>query len=90
MVCAALLASLPAQALYKVVSPDGRVTYTDTPPAASAGTRVIQLGSHANVIADTAVECDVLSLDDLDALTGAHPTSRSVCSKTSAAASAGN
>lgn len=28
----ALAASLPAQALYKVVGPDGKVTYTDRPP----------------------------------------------------------
>ena len=28
----------------------------------------------ANVVADTAVECDVLALDDLDALTSTHPT----------------
>jgi glutaredoxin len=33
-----MLAALPAQAQYKVVGPDGRVTYTDRPPtAASAG-----------------------------------------------------
>jgi glutaredoxin len=29
---ASLLASLPAHALYKVVGPDGKVTYTDQPP----------------------------------------------------------
>lgn len=29
--------ALPAQALYKVVDADGRVTYTDRPPAASQG-----------------------------------------------------
>lgn len=28
----ALVASMPAQALYKVVGPDGKVTYTDRPP----------------------------------------------------------
>lgn len=29
-------AALPAQGLYKVVTPDGRVTYTDRPPADAA------------------------------------------------------
>jgi glutaredoxin len=32
---ASLLASLPAHALYKVVGPDGKVTYTDQPPTAA-------------------------------------------------------
>ena len=35
---ALLAAALPANALYKVVGPDGKVTYTDRPPAAVAGT----------------------------------------------------
>ncbi|WP_298831243.1 glutaredoxin family protein [uncultured Piscinibacter sp.] len=34
---AACLAAGPGFALYKVVGPDGKVTYTDRPPAASAG-----------------------------------------------------
>lgn len=34
---AAFLAAGPGFALYKVVGPDGKVTYTDRPPAASAG-----------------------------------------------------
>lgn len=33
----------PAAALYKVVGPDGRVTYTDRPPVASSG-KVVPLG----------------------------------------------
>jgi glutaredoxin len=32
---ASLLASLPAHALYKVVGPDGKVTYTDQPPTSA-------------------------------------------------------
>lgn len=40
---AGLIAGLPAQALYKVVAPDGTVTYTDRPPAASLG-RAVPLG----------------------------------------------
>ena len=36
-VLAALLAVLPCQAQYKVIGPDGKVTYTDRPPASSEG-----------------------------------------------------
>ena len=40
MLCAAAcLAAGPSFALYKVVGPDGKVTYTDRPPSASAGPR---------------------------------------------------
>jgi glutaredoxin len=39
-------ATLPALALYKVVQPDGSVTYTDRPPAAGSG-RIITLGRNA-------------------------------------------
>lgn len=34
---AAAATAMPAAALYKVVGPDGKVTYTDRPPAAAAG-----------------------------------------------------
>lgn len=34
---AAAAFALPAQALYKVVGPDGKITYTDRPPSASEG-----------------------------------------------------
>ncbi len=40
----ALMAVLPAQAQYKVVGPDGKITYTDRPPAASGG-KVTSIGS---------------------------------------------
>lgn len=45
-----LLTSLPAQALFKVVSPDGKVTYTDRPPPAGEGraTTVNRDGSSAS------------------------------------------
>ncbi|WP_395693322.1 glutaredoxin family protein [Piscinibacter sp.] len=33
----AVLTALPAAALYKVVGPDGKVTYTDRPPAPASG-----------------------------------------------------
>jgi len=39
-------AALPALALYKVVQPDGSVTYTDRPPPAGSG-RIITLGRNA-------------------------------------------
>jgi glutaredoxin len=35
-----LAACLPAQAQYKVVGPDGRVTYTDRPPTAASGAQI--------------------------------------------------
>jgi glutaredoxin len=35
--CVALLATTPAWAVYKVVGPDGKVTYTDRPPNAAEG-----------------------------------------------------
>ncbi|MDP1649617.1 MAG: glutaredoxin family protein [Rubrivivax sp.] len=52
----ALLAAtaLPAPALYKVVQPDGSVTYTDRPPAAGSG-RVITLGHDAAPVAPEVV-----------------------------------
>ena len=40
----ALLAASPAHAQYKVVGPDGKVTYTDRPPAASGG-KVTSIGA---------------------------------------------
>ncbi len=41
---AALLFAAAAQAQYKIVGPDGRVTYTDRPPAAAQGERVAPMG----------------------------------------------
>lgn len=48
----ALLAALPAQAQYKVVGPDGKVTYTDRPPPSNTA-RVTSLGSRAPVTGPT-------------------------------------
>jgi len=45
---AALFVGLPAFAQYKVVTPDGHVTYTDTQPPNSAGTKVTKLGESQN------------------------------------------
>jgi glutaredoxin len=53
---AALIAGLSAQAhaqvqaQYKVVSPDGKVTYTDTPPVQAGGSRVTKLGENVSAI----------------------------------------
>lgn len=46
----ALLVAMPSQALYKVVGPDGRVTYTDTPPQSSSAGKVTTLGGNVSVI----------------------------------------
>ncbi len=43
----ALCVALPSHALYKVIAPNGAVTYTDTLPAASNGSKVIKLGENA-------------------------------------------
>lgn len=41
----AVLAAMPVSALYKVVGPDGKVTYTDRPPAPTAG-RISPVNAH--------------------------------------------
>ena len=41
---------LPAQALYKVVGPDGKVTYTDRPPSAADG-KITPLSSTGSAVA---------------------------------------
>ncbi len=51
--CAAALAQ------YKVVGPDGRVTYTDTPPPPSAGSRVTKLGENPNVVSQVALPLEL-------------------------------
>ena len=50
---AVLLASAPLYAQYKVVGPDGKVTYTDRAPAAASG-RVTELGGRGGVAAENA------------------------------------
>lgn len=50
---AALLTALPSFALYKVVGPDGKVTYTDRPPATQGNTGKVQaLSSSGAPVAD--------------------------------------
>ncbi|MBK9134098.1 MAG: glutaredoxin family protein [Betaproteobacteria bacterium] len=58
----AALASLPAQALFKVVNPDGTVTYTDRPPQPVANTRVTNMarpGSPTTTEPDLSLPADL-------------------------------
>ncbi|WP_330834689.1 glutaredoxin family protein [Piscinibacter sp.] len=55
----AVAVALPAHALYKVVGPDGKVTYTDTPPPASSGSKVMKLGASNNVITEVTMPLEV-------------------------------
>ncbi|HSW03733.1 glutaredoxin family protein [Aquabacterium sp.] len=48
----ALLAALPVQAQYKVVGPDGKVTYTDRPPTEQSGTVAPVRGAAAAPVAN--------------------------------------
>ncbi len=48
----ALFAAVSAQAQYKVVGPDGKVTYTDRPPATSAS-KVTSLGNRSTAAGPT-------------------------------------
>lgn len=50
---AILLTALPAHALYKVVGPDGKVTYSDRQPGATAG-KVTPLTAAGNAAAESA------------------------------------
>ncbi|MDB5819688.1 MAG: hypothetical protein JWQ11_3328 [Rhizobacter sp.] len=54
----ALLSSLPAHALYKVVGPDGKVTYTDRPPL-GVESRVMPLNSNGSVNGDVVLPADL-------------------------------
>jgi glutaredoxin len=47
LVVVAALAAMPAAAQYKVVNPDGSVTYTDRPPPPGANARITQMGRSA-------------------------------------------
>jgi len=57
LVHAALLAAalVPAasHALYKVVGPDGKVTYTDRPPATAGGEKITSLSGSGSSVVDT-------------------------------------
>jgi glutaredoxin len=51
---ASLFVALPAQALYKVVGPDGKVTYTDQ-PAVGTQNKVQAIGARGGVVNDVAL-----------------------------------
>ncbi|HZE91104.1 MAG TPA: glutaredoxin family protein [Rhizobacter sp.] len=51
---AALFTSLPAQALYKVIGPDGKITYTDR-PAVSTDNKVQPMASSESAATDVAL-----------------------------------
>jgi glutaredoxin len=53
-----LVAALPAHALYKVVGPDGKVTYTDRPPVGTTD-KVTSISNSGNVITDVALPIEL-------------------------------
>ena len=55
----AMLVALPSHALYKVVGPDGKVTYTDTPPPPSSNSKVSKLGENISVIPQVALPLEL-------------------------------
>jgi glutaredoxin len=55
---AALFTALPAQALYKVVGPDGKITYTDR-PAVSTENKVQSVGTGGSVANDVTLPFDL-------------------------------
>src|SRR5918911_4417020 len=55
---ALLLAVLPAHALYKVVGPDGKVTYTDRAPVGTAD-KVTSISNAGNVVTDVALPIEL-------------------------------
>lgn len=57
-----LAASLPGHAQFKVIGPDGRVTYTDRPPAAASGAQVAPMrrdGSSTTTTASVALPLEL-------------------------------
>jgi len=56
---AALLTAMPAQALYKVVGADGKVTYTDRPPTSLVGNKVTALSTSGMAESDIALPLEV-------------------------------
>lgn len=60
--CVLLAAGLPAAAQFKVVGPDGRITYTDRPPPAGQGS-VTSIGRSATAASAAAGEAVPLPLD---------------------------
>ena len=55
---ALMLAALPAHALYKVVGPDGKVTYTDRPPVGTSD-KVTSISNAGNVVNQVALPLEL-------------------------------
>ena len=53
------LVALPGHTQYKVVGPDGKVTYTDRTPSGSAGGKVTSLGARSAPVADVALPLEL-------------------------------
>jgi glutaredoxin len=60
--CAALLLASPAWALYKVVGPDGKVTFTDRPPTDAQGKVVPVDGTGAEVSGNAALPYELRTI----------------------------
>jgi len=56
---AAAASALPAYALYKVVGPDGKVTYTDQPPQQQVPGRVVPITSSATAAPDPSLPLEL-------------------------------
>ena len=54
---AVVLLAVPAHAQFKVIGPDGKVTYTDREPNASEG-KVVPIGSRAVAVAPAAAAAE--------------------------------
>jgi len=54
-----MLMTQPAHALYKVIGPDGKVTYTDRPPTTSSGERITPLNAAGNAPAADALPLEL-------------------------------
>ena len=56
---AALVVAMPGHATYKVVGPDGKVTYTDTPPPSSSGVKVTRLGAGGSAASEVTMPLEL-------------------------------
>jgi glutaredoxin len=58
IVLVATAIALPAYAMYKVVGPDGKVTYTDVPPT-TVGSRVVPMGGRTAPVPEVSLPLDL-------------------------------
>lgn len=59
LLIAGVLAATPSHALYKVIGPDGKVTYTDRPPSASQGRVSPVSGQNSPAAVDVALPLEL-------------------------------